>query len=119
ERIRTRAVHLRNKGVRKHQVGVDRRMTVPSVLMRLVLVCAIVALFAFSPSGQARAQDAAIQIGVVKYGGGGDWYQGQTPLPNLIRFVRQHTMSDLAPQPAVVELSCDKLFSIPFLFLSG
>lgn len=94
-------------------------MTVSSVLTRLVLVCTVVASFAFSPMEQARAQDPAIQIGVVKYGGGGDWYQGQTPLPNLIRYVRQHTLIDLAPQPAVVELTSDKLFSIPFLFMSG
>src|SRR5690606_15427941 len=104
ERIWTRVVRLRNPGVRKHQVGVDRGMTVSSVLTRLVLVCTVVASFAFSPMEQARAQDPAIQIGVVKYGGGGDWYQGQTPLPNLIRYVRQHTLIDLAPQPAVVEL---------------
>jgi len=60
-----------------------------------------------------------LKIGVVKYDGGGDWYQGQTPLPNFIDFVHKNTLVDLDPHSDVVELSSDKLFSYPFVFLSG
>lgn len=59
------------------------------------------------------------RIAAVKYGGGGDWYQAVTPLPNLLRYVREHTNIDVAPQADVVELSSDRLFTYPFLFLSG
>lgn len=59
------------------------------------------------------------KMAVVKYTGGGDWYQGQTPLPNFIDFVRTNTFVDLDPKAEVVELSSDKVFSYPFLFLSG
>ena len=59
------------------------------------------------------------KIATVKYSGGGDWYQGQSPLPNLLAFVRQQTLLDIAPEADVVELSSDKVFSYPFLFLSG
>ena len=86
-----------------------------AILLGVFLTCSTIAVL---PSS-AHAQSASIQIGVLKYGGGGDWYQGQTPLPNLIRYVRQHTLIDLAPQPEVVELTSDKIFSIPFLFMSG
>lgn len=89
--------------------------SVRASLIGVLLVCSSIALL----PGSAHAQGASIQIGVLKYGGGGDWYQGQTPLPNLIRYVRQHTLIDLAPQPEVVELTSDKVFSIPFLFMSG
>ncbi len=59
------------------------------------------------------------RIAAVKYGGGGDWYQAVTPLPNLLRYVREHINIDVAPQADVVELSSDRLFTYPFLFLSG
>lgn len=73
-----------------------------------------------SSAGAASAQDQhTVKIAAVKYGGGGDWYQGQSPLPNFIRFVREHTLLDLAPEADVVELGSDKLYSYPFLFLSG
>jgi len=60
-----------------------------------------------------------LRIGALKYSGGGDWYQARTPLPNLIRFVREHTLIELAPEPEVVELTSNKLFNVPLLFLSG
>jgi hypothetical protein len=68
----------------------------------------------------ARAQsEHSIRIAVVKYGGGGDWYQGQTPLPNFLRYVGENTLLDVAPEADVVELTSDKLFTYPFLFMSG
>ena len=82
--------------------------------------CAIALLVAaFLAPGAAVGQAPGTQIAAVKYSGGGDWYQGQTPLPNLIAYVRQHTLIELAPQPEVVELTSDKLFAHPFLFMSG
>ncbi|GIV60045.1 DUF4159 domain-containing protein [Rhodocaloribacter litoris] len=67
----------------------------------------------------AAQQGSAIEIAALKYGGGGDWYQAQTPLPTFIAFVREQTMLEVAPRPAVVEPSSDKLFNYPFLVLSG
>lgn len=85
----------------------------------LVVAAPLLAASLFS-SGAARAQDPhSIKIAAVKYSGGGDWYQAQTPLPNFLRYVRQHTLLDVAPEPEVVELTSDKIFSYPFLFLSG
>jgi hypothetical protein len=67
----------------------------------------------------ARAQDRPeITIARVQYGGGGDWYSGD-PLPSLVAFARQHTLLDLDPEPITVELSSDRLFTVPFLYLNG
>jgi hypothetical protein len=66
-----------------------------------------------------RAQDAhEITIARVHYGGGGDWYSGD-PLPGLVAYARQHTLLDLNPAPATVELTNDNLFRYPVLFLNG
>lgn len=68
---------------------------------------------------EATAQDdGAITIARVQYGGGGDWYSGD-PLPNLIDFARRNALLDLSPEPATVELTSDRLFLYPFLFLNG
>ncbi len=88
--------------------------------MRQLFLALALSLAAIPSADPAVAQEAqGVRIAAVKYGGGGDWYQGQTPLPQFISFVKQHTLLDLAPQADVVELTSDKIFSYPFLFLSG
>jgi hypothetical protein len=72
-----------------------------------------------SGSGVAVAQDHSFRIGIVKYGGGGDWYEGITPLPPFLRYVREHTTIDVALQADVVELTSDQVFSYPFIFITG
>lgn len=82
--------------------------------LRLLLL-----LLFLAPAGALAQAPHAFKVAAVKYGGGGDWYQGQSPLPNLIAFVRANTLLDVDPQADVVELSSNKVFSYPFLFLSG
>ena len=67
----------------------------------------------------AASQDHAFEIARVKYGGGGDWYSDERSLPELLRFVRAHTLLDVAPEPAVVEPGSDMLFAYPYLYLTG
>ncbi len=68
----------------------------------------------------ARAQPAPeVRIAAVKYEGGGDWYQAQTPLPTFLQYVRTHTLIPVAAEADVVELSSDRLFTYPLVVLSG
>ncbi len=68
----------------------------------------------------APAQPTAeLTIARVKYEGGGDWYSGEQSLPNLLAYVRAHTLLDVAPEPAVADLATDDLFRYPFLYLNG
>ena len=85
----------------------------PQAARRLLLV-----LLAAVASGPAVAAQGEIQIARVHYGGGGDWYSGD-PLPTLIAFAREHSLLDLDPQPITVELTSDRLFTVPVLFLNG
>lgn len=59
-----------------------------------------------------------VQIARIQYGGGGDWYSGD-PLPTLVEYARQHTLLSLSAEPITVELTSDRLFTVPFLFLNG
>ncbi|MEM1056980.1 MAG: DUF4159 domain-containing protein [Bacteroidota bacterium] len=86
-------------------------------MIRSSLVLALLVALASMPS--VSAQDGgAISIARVQYGGGGDWYSGE-PLPGLIGYARRNALLDLAPEPETVELSSDRLFLFPFLFLNG
>ena len=75
-------------------------------------------LLTLAASGPAGAQGGEVQIARVQYGGGGDWYSGD-PLPTLVAYAREHTLLDLDPEPITVELTSDRLFTVPFLFLNG
>jgi len=68
---------------------------------------------------EKRPNPNAITIARLKYPGGGDWYWGNSALPNLINFIKQNTKINLADDEAVVSISDEKFFSYPFLFMTG
>jgi hypothetical protein len=71
-------------------------------------------------AGPATAQvDHSIQIARVKYGGGGDWYGDPESLVQLLAYVRANTLLDVAPKEENVELTSDKLYTYPYLYLTG
>lgn len=88
---------------------------------RLPFVLTLLAFGLLGASGPpALAQDdPAIAIARVQYQGGGDWYSDEESLVELLAFVREQTMLDVGTEEDVVELTSDKLFSYPYLYLTG
>lgn len=84
---------------------------------RPILLLAVVALLLPADAGAQTTHD--FKIARVKYSGGGDWYSDPESLKELIKFVRTETLLDVAPEEDVVELSSDKLFAYPYLYLTG
>jgi hypothetical protein len=82
--------------------------------MRPILLFVLAFAGALPVSAQPDMRVAAVQ-----YEGGGDWYQAQTPLPNMIAYLRDHSLIRLADQPEVVDLASDRVFGFPVLVLSG
>ena len=62
---------------------------------------------------------SAFKIGRLKYAGGGDWYNDPSAEVNLLKFVRENVGIDVDPRYESVEISSEKFFSYPFLFLTG
>jgi uncharacterized protein DUF4159 len=58
-------------------------------------------------------------IGRLHYEGGGDWYANPSSLPNLLRAIREHTGLPVADTEAIVSLSDDNLWSVPYLHMTG
>lgn len=62
---------------------------------------------------------AQLQIALVKYNGGGDWYANPTSLPNLIRFCNENLGTDINNDYATVEVGSPDIFNYPFIHLTG
>ncbi|MCM1532149.1 MAG: DUF4159 domain-containing protein [Bacteroides sp.] len=84
---------------------------------KLLQTLAAGTLFLLFFCGNARSQQ--VQIGLLKYSGGGDWYANPTSLPNLIAFANHETGMDLDPVPLTVEAGGQAIFACPFVHMTG
>lgn len=60
-----------------------------------------------------------VQIALLKYNGGGDWYANPTSLPNLIAFCNEYLNTDLYKDYATVEPGSKDIFNYPFIHMTG
>jgi hypothetical protein len=82
-------------------------------MLRLLLA----ALFLLPPTG--RAAPPPLTIGRLHYDGGGDWYANPSSLPNLLQAIRERTALPVAPREVVVRLTDDRLWDVPYLYMTG
>lgn len=60
-----------------------------------------------------------VNIAIVKYSGGGDWYSIVDALQNLIQFCNQEANMNINAEYGTVEVGSSELFNYPFLFMTG
>ncbi len=87
-------------------------MPIAEVRVKTATTAALLVLVSSSALGQ-------LQIARLKYSGGGDWYNDPDAIPNLAREVNARTNIRVATDETQVSLLDDKLFSYPFLFMTG
>jgi hypothetical protein len=75
----------------------------------------IIFLLACAPSLSAQQ----IKLGLLVYGGGGDWYANPTSLKNLAVFCNQQLKTNFLPQEAHVEVGSTEIFNYPFVHMTG
>ena len=68
---------------------------------------------------QTAKVSSAFSIARLKYNGGGDWYNDPQEEVNLLQFVKQNTPIAAEPGYQFVTLTDEKLFSYPFIFMTG
>lgn len=78
------------------------------------IILFVLTLLAWQP-----LQAQSVQIALLKYQGGGDWYANPTALENLIAFCNEALNTDLIEEPATVEVGSRDLFQYPFVHLTG
>jgi hypothetical protein len=95
----------------------DRAMKRLNITIEILTLCFIFGIL--SVWAQQDTESSGLTIARVKYKGGGDWYNDPSSIPNLSRFLKQHTNIDVLEQEEKISLIDEKLFSFPILFLTG
>ena len=80
-------------------------------MKKIVFIC-LLSLLSF-----AGTTPPALQIALLKYNGGGDWYANPTSLPNLIKFCNQNLGTNINPDNATVDVGSDEIFNYPFIHM--
>jgi len=88
------------------------KKVVPGIILLLILFVLL------SPASQGIAW-AQFTIARLKYGGGGDWYNDPSAIPNLAREVNRRTTVEVSEEEAVVDLKGPEIFRYPFVFMTG
>jgi len=60
-----------------------------------------------------------VEIALLKYSGGGDWYANPTSLPNLVKFCNKELNTDINPDVATISIGSSELFNYPFVHITG
>ena len=60
-----------------------------------------------------------VQIALMKYSGGGDWYCNPTALPNLVKFCNKNLGTNISEDIANVEPGSSEIFNYPFIHMTG
>ena len=68
----------------------------------------------------ASAQTSAdVQLAVLQYRGGGDWYANPTAVPNLVDFCNTEMGMSLSEEVPYVEVGSPDLFNHPWVHMTG
>ena len=68
----------------------------------------------------AVAQTSAdVQLAVLQYRGGGDWYANPTAVPNLVDFCNTEMGMSLSDEVPYVEVGSPDLFNHPWVHMTG
>jgi hypothetical protein len=67
----------------------------------------------------AQDVNSSFRIARLKYNGGGDWYNDPSAEVNLLNYVKDKTLLHVEAKYQFVEVSSEKLFTYPMLFMTG
>lgn len=62
---------------------------------------------------------SALRVARLHYSGGGDWYWGNSALPNFLSYLRDNTAFPIDTMPHEVTIMDGDLYRYPFLFATG
>lgn len=75
-------------------------------------------LLTVAAAAQTRVE-SQFRIARLKYNGGGDWYNDPSAEINLLTYAKQAAGIDADARYEFIDLSSERLFSYPFLFMTG
>ncbi len=69
--------------------------------------------------GWSMASPPSVKFALLKYRGGGDWYNDVNSLRNLARFCNQKLGTNIGLDHAIVEPDGPDIFNYPFVYMTG
>ena len=78
-----------------------------------------VLIFIFLITTLTANSQSSVQLAVLKYGGGGDYYANPTALPNLIDFCNANLSTEISKETPYVEVGSTDLFQYPYVHMTG
>lgn len=85
----------------------------------LILLLCFLSFVIFSQAVGDVYSEYDFIFAVLKYSGGGDWYNGLTGVRNLIQETKKRTNINIDPKEKIVGILDDDLFLYPFLYING
>jgi hypothetical protein len=79
----------------------------------------VIALILLTPVIFSQRNDASLQIALLKYNGGGDWYSNPTSLPNLVSFCNKNIGTNISEKIETVSAGDPAIFNYPFVHMTG
>jgi hypothetical protein len=79
----------------------------------------LILIFCWSFFAAAQGSQTALQIGLLKYSGGGDWYANPTSLPNLVEYCNEHLGTKISTDIETVDVGDPAIFNYPFIHMTG
>ena len=83
---------------------------------KIHMISILLLSMAFAQSGKLTDRVELVRL---KFGGGGDWYNGPTELPNLAQFVKANAGINVSATGKYVEPLDEDIFKYPILFMTG
>ncbi|MDP4267243.1 MAG: DUF4159 domain-containing protein [Bacteroidota bacterium] len=85
--------------------------------MRSFKLISVLTILFFSLTSFSPPQ--TVQIALLKYNGGGDWYANPTSLPNLAKFCNQTLGTNINTDIPTVDAGSAEIFNFPFVHMTG
>ena len=105
---------MQNDGNFEHTMNGRR-----AILGLAVIVSILGAAGPSTLNSSLSSSPATLTIGRLHYDGGGDWYANPSSLPNLLKAIADRTGLRTADREETVTLSDDRLWAIPYLYMTG
>lgn len=90
-----------------------------TVISLLVLFVNAMASATYADGVKRVFTGPTLKIGLLKYGGGGDWYANPTSLTNLSLFCNKYLGTNIDPEYAIVDAGSVELFNYPLVHMTG
>jgi hypothetical protein len=111
-----------NRNMLSHVIGLLLILTATAVMgQSTVRVPARTGRTAVIPQARPKPPEdpSNIKVARLHYGGGGDWYWGNSAVPNFLKYVRDNSDFPVDTVEKQVTIMDPDLFRYPFLFATG